>query len=240
MKGSDVKDVQAALNKQMAAGIDIDGEYGPQTAGAVKEWRYASGFKVVNYTLPPRAQEILFGTRKLTIAEKTRAKLRAKRRNTANPWAKAVAIAEREIGIKEHPANSNSGPRVRQYQATTGAYYAPWCASFVTWVFAQAGRKLSGFNTAYCPSSVSSAREAKNGLRVIPAREVRPGDLAMYDWQGDGVSDHIGICASIVQSSGDFTCIEGNTAVGNDSNGGQVMRRARNSRQVICFIRISK
>lgn len=152
---------------------------------------------------------------------------------------RVVGVAQKEVGVKEHPANSNDGPRVREYQRTTGAYKAPWCASFVTWCFAQAGKRLEGFNTAYCPSWVEAAKAGRNSLRVVSRQEAKPGDCCLFDWQRDGTSDHIGILTSRVSADGDFTSVEGNTSYGNDSNGGQVMVRQRNARDVLVFVRVA-
>jgi len=151
----------------------------------------------------------------------------------------ALAVAKTQNGVKEHPAGTNNGPQVRKYQSTTGAYKQPWCGSYVTWCFSQVGRKLSGFNTAYVPSWVDTARAGKSGLRVIARDQVRPGDVVTYDWGHDGVPDHIGIASSIVDAGGNFTAWEGNTSVGNDSNGGEVMERNRNVGNVSHFIRVS-
>ena len=152
---------------------------------------------------------------------------------------KALALARTQIGVKENPPGSNDGKQVRNYQRVTGAFRAPWCASFIAWLYSSTGAPLHGFNTAYVPSYVENARLGANklGLVVIPALVV-PGDLACYDWTTDSVADHIGIVASKVDAAGVFTAIEGNTSTGNDSNGGEVQLRTRNVRQVQNFIRV--
>ena len=60
--------------------------------------------------------------------------------------------------------------------------------------------------------------------------EPLPGDIAIYNWHG-GLPDHIGIVEEYL-GGGKFTRDRGNTAVGNDSNGGEVMRRLRYITQV--------
>jgi hypothetical protein len=154
--------------------------------------------------------------------------------------SKAVRIALSQKGVKEHPFGSNSGPKVKEYQASTslGGTGWPWCAAFCSWSFERAGRRLTGWNTAYVPDYVSVAKAGKHGLSVVDSSQVIPGDLACFDWQGDGECDHIGIVVTKVRSGG-FQCIEGNTSYGNDSNGGQVMLRDRNVNSVGCFIRVS-
>ena len=51
--------------------------------------------------------------------------------------------------------------------------------------------------------------------------------------------DHIGIVEEYL-GGGKFNAIEGNTSVGNDSNGGEVMRRLRYISQVDGFGRLAR
>lgn len=53
---------------------------------------------------------------------------------------RVIDIAEAELGVEEVPVGSNSGPRVRMYQASTSLSGTgwPWCAAFVEWVWTQA------------------------------------------------------------------------------------------------------
>jgi surface antigen len=74
---------------------------------------------------------------------------------------------------------------------------------------------------AYCPYGVTWFKN-KGWWYTTP----KVGDVVFYDWQGDGVSDHVGIVEK-VNPNGSIVAIEGNTSVGNNSNGGQVMRRER-------------
>jgi cell wall-associated NlpC family hydrolase len=85
---------------------------------------------------------------------------------------------------------------------------------------------------------VNDARAQRNGLTVVPKENVQTGDIAMFDWQGDGVSDHVGIVINPPNSKGIFKAVEGNTSTSSDSDGGQVMIRERNTKQVQVFIRV--
>ena len=164
--------------------------------------------------------------------------LRARRAHQIR--AKAIAAARAEIGVKETPPGSNDGQRIREYQRTTGAMRAAWCASFVTWAYRQAGVELDTPNRAYCPSFDRSSRGSSRNLRAVTARQVIPGDLALFDWQDDRVADHIAIVTSKV-SGGTFTTIEGNTSTGtagSQSNGGCVAARKRNASDVCTFVRV--
>lgn len=144
-----------------------------------------------------------------------------------------LAVALKEVGVKEHPAGSNDGPRIREYQAVTGAYRAAWCASFVQWCLKEAHCPVAAFGrSAYVPYILSAAKA--HGMLVAAPK---PGDLVCYDWERDGVADHIGIVKRVIDHR-TFEAVEGNTAVGNDSNGGEVMIRQRNVSEVAGFIRL--
>ena len=58
------------------------------------------------------------------------------------------------------------------------------------------------------------------------------GDIGLFDWNGDKRYDHTVIfvrhLSSINGKPAQFESIEGNTSIGNDSNGGEVMLRKRN------------
>lgn len=156
------------------------------------------------------------------------------------PWGqRALLVAERELGVREDPAGSNTGARVKQYQAaaTPGTTGYPWCAAYVTWTLRQVGWKVKFANMAYVPAWVAAAHSGRYPFFVIPASEVEAGDIACYDWQHDRVADHIGWARGPVRN-GKIATIEGNTSQGNQSNGGQVQHRERNVSDVLCFIRL--
>jgi hypothetical protein len=151
--------------------------------------------------------------------------------------AKALRVALAEDGVKESPAGSNSGPRVRQYQAACdlGGTGWPWCAGFALWAYERAGARQP-----YRSPSVAHLLNwyRRNGRVIGDRRQVRPGDFVVYDWNGDGWSDHVGIFRRwMADDRSVFECVEGNTAVGNDSNGGQVMVRYRHADKTAVFVR---
>lgn len=135
-------------------------------------------------------------------------------------------IAKAELGTKESPAGSNKV----KYASWYGMNGQPWCVMFVMWVFAQAGVSLPA-RTASCTALMNAAKAA--GMWVTG--NYRSGDVVIYDWGGDRVPDHCGIVETVNGTV--ITAIEGNTAVGNDSDGGEVMRRARTSGQILGAVR---
>nr|MCW1079565.1 CHAP domain-containing protein [Streptococcus anginosus] len=74
--------------------------------------------------------------------------------------------------------------------------------------------------------------------RLVSAANAQAGDLVCFDWDGDGVADHVGFVERNYGSY--YQTIEGNTssgASGSQSNGGGVYRRTRNLGSVIAVIR---
>jgi hypothetical protein len=123
---------------------------------------------------------------------------------------RVLATAARELGV--HEVGGNTGPRVSVYQERTGAYHAPWCASFVTWALEQSGHPMPDGNWAAVSNYVSAAQAGASGLEIVSAADARPGDLVAYDWgfgNDFGSDGHIGLLASDV-SDGAFQAIEGN------------------------------
>ena len=137
-----------------------------------------------------------------------------------------LEIARGELGTKESPAGSNQV----KYASWYGLPGQPWCVMFVMWVFAQAGAALPT-RTASCTLLMNAAKKAGSWV----TSGYLPGDVVIYDWGANGLPDHCGIVESASGSA--VTAIEGNTAVGNDSDGGEVMRRERQTRQILGAVR---
>jgi hypothetical protein len=155
----------------------------------------------------------------------------------------AMARAQSQLGYKEQPAGSNN----TKYGSWYGMNYSPWCAMFVSWCFELGAQDCgtgspsfqAGKSYSYVPYVVSDARENRNGLSVT--QTPAGGDLVCFDWQGDGVFDHIGLFEN--WSSGRvFDCLEGNTSTSDDSNGGEVMRRQRDAATIpgLVFCRVAE
>ncbi len=124
-----------------------------------------------------------------------------------------------ELGYRESPPGSNRTKYGRWY----GMDGQPWCMMFVQWVFDKAGAAdLLPLRTASCGMLMRSAKAA--GCWVT--EDYRSGDVVIFDFTGQKTrTDHTGI---VIERRGDsLYTVEGNTADGNDSNGGQVLTRLR-------------
>lgn len=142
-----------------------------------------------------------------------------------------IDTAAAENGTKESPAGTN----LTRYGAWYNLNGVPWCAIFVSWVYDKARHPLGKIDSLkgyhYCPSAYNYWKR-NNNITASP----QPGDIVLFDWNGDGTSDHTGIFVKWIVEGKTFTSWEGNTSVGNDSDGGQVMLRTRNCSTVKAFV----
>lgn len=141
-------------------------------------------------------------------------------------------IATSYLGVKESPPNSNNVTFNTWYYGheVSGSAY-PWCMCYVQFCCSKANVKLP-LLTASCGALMNAAKSA--GMWVT--KNFQTGDLVIFDWSGKKTTtNHVGIVESVT-STGVVT-IEGNTAVGNDSNGGEVMRRTRDSKFIVGAVR---
>lgn len=249
MSGDDVRDVQDLLN------VKVDGEFGPITAGAAKQWKYEFGMKdsqvkpnLTTGEYPYLAGHEVAGPFML---------LNRKRRKTTVVDTRTVAekATDRMVhwaskGYKE--TVNNVVPELSKLASSTGLswWYTkmgwPWCA-FAVFLAARAeglrvGPQKLGFegkfNVLYCPDILATARRGEDGLRVVGRKDVRKGDLVLFDFQGDGVVDHIGRYVSAGPNG--LVTVEGNTSYddgGSQANGGAVAVRNRSWSQVTAIVR---
>lgn len=142
---------------------------------------------------------------------------------------KVLEVARGQIGVTESPANSNNvlyntayyGQEV--HDGLWGTKF-PWCVVFLWWCFGRADASAlfyGGNKTASCGTlyNYHKARGQDVGSNY------KPGDIVFYSFSGGRTPEHVGILESCTAST--VTTIEGNTGVGNDANGGAVMRRTR-------------
>ena len=139
-----------------------------------------------------------------------------------------IAIAEKEIGVKENPPNSNNVKYNTWYyrNVVSGAGLA-WCCAFISWLFAQTDFSelfMGGVRENFCPNVVSYAKRNNQWFTSGYKR----GDIPIFDWDGTRTrAQHIGLITDV--GNGYVQTIEGNTAITNQDNGGAVMRRTRNT-----------
>lgn len=159
----------------------------------------------------------------------------------SNTASSVLSIARQEIGYSRWTDPEQGTKYGRWYAQDHGSYYGengvPYCAMFVSWVFAQASAACVGLPSAYCPYILNDARNA--GTVLSNKQNAQPGDVVLFDWDG-GEVDHVGI---VEKNYGSYIqTIEGNTSSGSggsQSNGGGVYRRTRSWGVVKAVVRPS-
>lgn len=229
MRGPDVYGVQRRLLELGYPVGNLDGRYGPTTASAVRAFQRDRRLE----------RDGVVGPVTLAALEQSGA---ATLQQSALGLA-AMVEAEKHIGVQEEPKGSNK----QKFGVWFGVNGVPWCNIFVSYCFSvgagytivegfPGGRGAGiykGKGCAYVPTTEAWLRATGTWVgRSTPL----PGDIAIYNWDGRE-ADHIGIVMRDL-GGGRFEAIEGNTGEGNDSNGGEVMRRVRNLTQVNGFGRI--
>jgi hypothetical protein len=150
----------------------------------------------------------------------------------ADTASDVLSVARAEMGYSRY-ADPEAGTKYgRWYAEGHGSYYGstgvPYCAMFVSWVFAQAGATCDGVPEAYCPYIVQKARAA--GSLLSDKTRAQAGDVVLFDWGSDGVADHVGLVELNLGS-----CVQ--TVEGNVS--GTVARRTRAWSDVCAVVRPS-
>jgi hypothetical protein len=213
----------------------IDGIFGPETARSCKRAKFWLGYadSQLDPTFGNLIEALLEGRKELTPTQAARRRARVKAGRAKPLREKAFAEAVKHLGVKEAPPDSNKVAFSRWYGVV-----GPWCAMFVTFCYVQAGSQSAfkkGRKWAFCPFMLADARAGENHLAVT--KKPRRGDVVLYGF-GEPVAQHVGLFERFTDGSGSFTAIEGNTATGNDANGGAVMRRKRSRSQVLAFVHV--
>lgn len=158
------------------------------------------------------------------------------------PASKALAWAASQIGYSRWNDPLPGSAFGRWYAQKHGAYYGtsgvPFCAMGASWCATDEEKNsvLPGGDFAYVPYGINAA--AREGQLVSPMTQAAPGDLVCFDWDDDGIADHVGIVEANYGSW--LQTIEFNTSsgvAGSQSNGGGVWRRTRDWSAVCAVIR---
>lgn len=233
-RGPSVDRAQRILtNRGYFVGI-IDGVFGEITGRACVDAKYALGYaaKNVKPSYGTDLEAFLCG-KKPTPAMRIRASQRSKKIALGSA---ALKVAREYVGVKENPPGSNK-VLFSEWYGVVG----PWCAMFVTFCMVKAGSTTfsKGTRYAYCPYILTDAKQNR-GMTVVQPDDARSGDIVLYSWNHDGVANHVGLVATPPNGGISFLALEGNTGVGADSDGGEVMIRQRHIKDVIAFVRVVK
>ena len=156
------------------------------------------------------------------------------------PTAQQVMVtACQEIGYSRWDDPEEGSKYGRDYATRHGAYFGasgvPFCAMFVTWCFRQWDATPPGGDFAYVPHVIQRAAATD---QLVNKYDAEFGDIVCFDWDGDGVADHVGF---VYENHGSYVqTVEGNTSSGSggsQSNGGGVYSRARYWEDICAVVR---
>lgn len=119
---------------------------------------------------------------------------------------KLTAWMREQVGTQESGENNVIYNTHFYGKEVQGPQY-PWCMAFIWDGFRACGLSslfLDGGASAYCPYVMEWAKKHGKWVRG----DYAPGDVLIYDWDGDGVADHTGFCLS--DSGETVRAIEGN------------------------------
>ncbi|MFK0015815.1 CHAP domain-containing protein [Streptomyces sp. NPDC091027] len=109
-----------------------------------------------------------------------------------------------------------------------GFAYAAWCDEFISYCGEKSGNGDVIGLYAYCPSHVNffKSRKRWHGANA----DFKAGDIVFFDWDNDGIADHVELVRADSNAGAVVLTIGGNTAsgtAGSQSNGDGVYRRTR-------------
>jgi len=230
-----VKNIQNQLNQIGFGPLVEDGIFGPKTFDSVKAYQIYDIYRDINPSLIKEAGKV----DQLTWESLTYAIFCVKNRP---PLIKeALRIAHNEVGVKEVPPGSNSGPRVNEFLKSIGLRGGyPWCAAYVYWSFDQASAKLNRVNPLPRTGSCMDHWNKTNGekityLQVLEnPKLIKPGDIFIISRKGG--KGHTGIIFSIYNDT--LVTIEGNSNAFHSAEGEGVVQLQRKIQTInVGFIR---
>lgn len=240
MAGRDVKLLQAGINARRHArgmsSISVDGRYGVETAHAMRSTARFLGAaeSTISQGATIGIQRIIRNPSLRTPVQLYRAKVRAAnaKKNTQGAQGE-LKWAREQIGIKESPAGTNSGPHIRDWEKSAQMGAGPWCGAFARFAANTAGADIT-YEARYVPSIQAHALAGTGGysswhtMAKKNKSKILIGSHICFDWEHNGVLDHVGILEDIDWNRELVVCIEGNTSKnGSQDNGGAVERQTR-------------
>jgi uncharacterized protein (TIGR02594 family) len=121
-----------------------------------------------------------------------------------------LAVAVKEIGIKEYPGAANNHPRIQSYLATVNDLSVAdkskdetaWCSCFMNWCLEQV--QLDGTDSAW-------AKSWGNWRKAVTASDAKTGAIVVFDRSSAGTNGgHVGIYIDIDKATNEVWVLGGN------------------------------
>lgn len=131
-----------------------------------------------------------------------------------------LAVAKSQLGYTESSRNyqvMEDGVTTKgytRYGAWYGVPYGDWCAMFVSFCLSYAEVEDYPLD-CYCPTWVTNLKKI-DAFYTEADQDPVPGDIIFFDWDQDGISDHVGLVAGFTPATeyaaAKIKTIEGNSA----------------------------
>ncbi len=132
-----------------------------------------------------------------------------------------LKIAETQLGYTESQRNFDAvlnedgeGYTLKgwtRYGAWYGIPYGDWCAMFISFCLNYADIPESAIPYDCATTTWIDSLSERGMYAPAGSYDPKPGDLIFFDWEGDGLSDHVGIVWAV--NPGSITTIEGNHTI---------------------------
>jgi hypothetical protein len=209
-----VKAIQEQLNVKGFGPLKIDGDFGAYTLADVEAFQKANHLSM-DGVVGPQTWDALFRSQQ----------------QKSEISSVALEIITSQIGQKEIPHGSNSGPMVNEYLHSVGLDPGyPWCQALVFWSYNQAallagkanpvvrtGGVMNCWNSTVIASKIDSATALKSPKLILPGYQM------ILDF-GGGVG-HTGLVESLVGTT--LITIEGNSNTDGSRDGEMVVRQSK-------------
>lgn len=137
-------------------------------------------------------------------------------------WAENILlIAETQLGYRESELNyavwaDETVHGYTRYGDWYGMPHADWCGMFVSFCMNYAGVEEVPLNYGVRPWIQDLSSEEVNIYRLAGEYTPNPGDMVFFDWEGDGLSDHVGFVYELIEATEEepakLKTIEGNSS----------------------------
>lgn len=143
---------------------------------------------------------------------------------------KVIELAISEAGYVEGKNNLNKFAPIAGH-----ANNQPWCNTFISAIFIQAGIREAIPITASCATTLAWGIKNK---RIIQTEKAKRGDLLIFDFSKSGQAQHIGLAVKNFNlKTNTIQTIEGNTGEKSQANGEGVYLKTRSKDFIKAVIR---
>lgn len=156
-----------------------------------------------------------------------------------------IKVALADVGYVEeqrlNPVTGKVQGNYTKFGERFGVNFEPWCAISVSEWYTAGGAPLSGFGVHEYTRGFAGVPWLVKNFSLKRVDNPLPGDIVVYDWDGNGSPDHTGLFTQWLDHGpalgAPFVTIEGNVSPTNQSNGGMVQVKIRELSPRISFYR---